>query len=165
MTNNYITAPTLPNPYITRKLNNMDKAKEFKKEQDDWTRLYHKMLKRLEAMIDVQRQIQDIMKITKETNTTIMEMKETILKASINNRTTNAINILGISEDLKYLIQSNIEDWVYQIQRRLADELDGYSGRGNQYVNDNIKKVQELYKDIEQKKESSKGRVEDKEDI
>ena len=116
-------------------------------------------------MIDVQRQIQDIMKITKETNTTITEMKETILKASINNRTTNAINILGISEDLRYLIQSNIEDWVYQIQRRLADELDTYSRRENQYVNDNIKKVQELYKDMEQKKESSKGRVEDKEVI
>jgi len=57
ITNNYITALTSPNPYITRKLNNMDKAKKFKKERDDWTRLYHKMLKRLEAMIDIQKQI------------------------------------------------------------------------------------------------------------
>ena len=32
MTNNYMTVPTSPNPYITRELNNMDKAKEFKKE-------------------------------------------------------------------------------------------------------------------------------------
>jgi len=47
----------------------------------------------------------------------------------------------------------------------LADKLDAYSGRGNQYVNNNIKKAQELYKDMEQKKESSKGRVEDKEVI
>jgi len=30
-----MTAPTSPNPYITRKLNNMDEAKAFKKEQDD----------------------------------------------------------------------------------------------------------------------------------
>ena len=30
-----MTAPISPNPYITRKLNNMDEAKEFKKEQDD----------------------------------------------------------------------------------------------------------------------------------
>jgi len=51
--NNYITTPTSPNPYITRKLNNMDKFKAFKNKQDDWTRLYYKMLKGLEAMIDV----------------------------------------------------------------------------------------------------------------
>jgi len=43
--NNYTTAFTSPNLYITRKLNNMDKVKAFKEEQDDWTRLYHKMLK------------------------------------------------------------------------------------------------------------------------
>ena len=85
------------------------------------------MLKELEAMIDVQKQIQDIMKIAAETNTTITEMEETILKASINNRTTNTMNILGISENLQYLIQSNMEDRVYQIQRMLADELDVYS--------------------------------------
>ena len=105
------------------------------------------------------------MKIARETNTMITEIEETILKASINNRTTNAINILGISEDLRYLIQSNIEDWVYQIQRRLADKLDIYSGRGNQYMDDNIKEVQELYKDMEQKKESSEERVENEEVI
>jgi len=45
ITNNYMTTPTSPNPYITRKLNNMDEAKAFKEEQDDWTRLYHKILK------------------------------------------------------------------------------------------------------------------------
>jgi len=52
-TNNYMTAPTSPNPYITRKLNNMNKAKIFKKEREDWTKLYHKMLKGLKTMIDV----------------------------------------------------------------------------------------------------------------
>jgi len=50
------------------------------------------------------------MKIAGETNMSITEMKETILKASINNRTMNATNILGILEDLQYLIQSNMED-------------------------------------------------------
>jgi len=72
-----------------------------------------------------------MMKIAGETNMTIIEMEETILKASINNRITNAMNILGISEDLRYLIQSNMKDQLYQIQRRLADKLDIYSGRGN----------------------------------
>ena len=55
--NNYMTAPTSPNPYITRKLNNMDGAQVLKKEQDDWTRLYHKMSKEIEAMIDIQKQV------------------------------------------------------------------------------------------------------------
>ena len=68
MTNHYMTALTSPNPYITRKLNNMDEAREFKKEQDDWTRLYHKILKVLETMIDIQKQIQEMMKIAGETN-------------------------------------------------------------------------------------------------
>jgi len=57
ITNNYMTIPTSPEPYITRKLNNMDKAKILKKECDNWTRLYHKTLKELEAMINVQKQV------------------------------------------------------------------------------------------------------------
>ena len=95
---------------MTRKLKNMDKAKLFKKECDDWTKLYYKMLKGLEAMIDVQRQVKDIIKIAEETNTTITEIEGIILKASINNQTMNVTNILGISENLQYLIQSNMED-------------------------------------------------------
>jgi len=56
-TNTFITALTSFNPYITRKLNNMDEARVFKKEHDDWTKLYHKTLKRLETIIDVQKQV------------------------------------------------------------------------------------------------------------
>ena len=95
-----MTAFTSPNPYITRKLNNIDKAQTFKIERDDWTRLYHKTLKELKTMINIQKEVWNMMKIAEETNTTVMEMKKTILKASINNRTMNATNILGISEDL-----------------------------------------------------------------
>ena len=54
-TNNYMTVLISPNLYVTRKLNNMDEAKLFKKEHDDWTKLYHKTLKEVEAIIDVQR--------------------------------------------------------------------------------------------------------------
>ena len=88
----------------------MDKAKIFKKECNDWTKLYYKMLKELEAMIDIQKQMWNMMKIAEETNTTITEIEGTILKASINNQTMNITNILEISEDLQYLIQSNMED-------------------------------------------------------
>ena len=96
------------------------------------------MLKGLEAMINVQRQVKNMMKIAEETNMTIMEMEETILKASINNRMMNATNILRISENLQYLIQSNMENWAYQVQRMLADKLDQYKGQRNQYMDNNI---------------------------
>ena len=83
--NNYMTVPTFPNLYITRKLNNMNEAQVLKKKRDDWTRLYHKMLKGIEVMIDIQKQVWNMMKIVGETNTTIIEIEQIILQASINN--------------------------------------------------------------------------------
>jgi len=99
-TTNYLTAPTSPNPYVSKKLNNIEEARMMKKERNDWMKMYYKTLKGLEAMIDVQKQVRDIMKIAAETNTMITEMENTILKASTNNRVINAMNITGVSEDL-----------------------------------------------------------------
>jgi len=98
--NNYVPAPTSSNPYITRKLNNMDEARMIKAERDDWTKTYHKILKDLEVMIDIQRQIKKMLKIVAETNTTMTEIEDSILTASVNNQTVNATNITGVSEDL-----------------------------------------------------------------
>ena len=84
-TNIYSTAPTSLNPYITRRLNNMDKAKMMKAERNNWTKTYYKILKRLETMINVQKQIKEILKIAAETNMTITEIEDSILKASTNN--------------------------------------------------------------------------------
>ena len=98
--NNNATAPAFPNPYISRKLNNMDQAQVMKREREDWMRLYHKTLKGIETMIDVQRMIKDMKRIAEEANTTITEIEGSILTASINNRTINAMNISQISEDL-----------------------------------------------------------------
>ena len=72
----------------------------MKKERKNWSRLYHKMLKGIEAMINVQRIVKDMKKIVEETNTTIIEMEGTILTASINNQIVNTTNIMQISEDL-----------------------------------------------------------------
>jgi len=63
-------------------------------------RLYHKILKRLETMIGVQRIVKDIKRMAEEVNTMITKIEEFILIASINNRMTNAMNITQISEDL-----------------------------------------------------------------
>ena len=78
----------------------MDQAQVMKKEREDGTRLYHKTLKGIEAMIDVQRMINDMKKIAEEISTTVMEMERTILTASVNNQTMNATNITQIAEDL-----------------------------------------------------------------
>ena len=47
----------------------------------------------------------------------------------------------------------------------MANKLDAYSGRGNQYIDDNIKEIQKLYKDREQTKNTNQGQVEDEEII
>ena len=83
--NTFVMAPTSPNPSISRKLNNMDQAQVMKREREDWTREYHKTLKGIETMIDVQRMLKDMKKIAEKTNTTITEIEGTILTASINN--------------------------------------------------------------------------------
>ena len=93
----------------------MDQAQVMKKEREDWSRLYHKTLKGIEAMIDVQRMVKDIKKMAEEMNTTITEMEGIILMASINNRTVNATNITQISEDLWYLVQSDMDEQAFQI--------------------------------------------------
>ena len=73
-TNNYLTAPTFLNPYVSRKLNNIEEARMMKEERNDWTKIYYKTLKGLETMIDVQKQVKDMIKIAAETNTMITEM-------------------------------------------------------------------------------------------
>jgi len=57
----------------------------MKREREDWSRLYHKMLKGLETMIDIQRLVKNIKKLAEEANTTITEVEESVLTASINN--------------------------------------------------------------------------------
>ena len=62
------------------------------------------------------------------------------------------------------MVQSDIDDQAFQVQRILADELDQYKERGNSYVDNNIQEIQELYIDKEQQ-EKSKGKVEEEEVI
>ena len=101
----------------------MDQAQVMKREREDWERTYHKTLKGLEAMIDMQRMIKDIKKLAEEVNTMLTEAEGIILNASINNRTMNATNIMQILEDLQYMLQSNKEEQTFQTQRMLANEL------------------------------------------
>ena len=103
------------------------------------------------------------MKIAAEANTMITEIEEIILKASINNQIINVTNIVEISEDLRYLVQSNMENQIFQIQWMLVDELNAYKEKGKIYINDNIQEIQDLYKEENVKKEEE--RIKDKEVI
>ena len=72
----------------------------MKKEREYWSRLYHKTLKGIEMVIDIQRIMKDMKKMAEEMNMMIMEIEGTILTASINNWTVNIMNITQISKDL-----------------------------------------------------------------
>ena len=102
----------------------MDQAQIIKRERKDWLRLYYKTLKGLETMIDVQGLVKDIKKLAEEADTIMTEVERSILTASINNWVINTTNITQISEDLRYLVQSNMDKQIFQIQRMLADKLD-----------------------------------------
>jgi len=56
-----------------------------------------------------------------------------------------------------------MDKWTFQVQKMLADELDYYKGRGNDYVDTNIKKIQELY--IREENREENGKMEDEEVI
>jgi len=114
-------------------------------------------------MIDVQRMAKDIKRLAEETNSILMEIEGMVLMTSINNRVMNATNITQISEDLQYLVQSDMDEQAFQVQRMLANELDHYKEKGNSYVDSNIKEIQELY--MEEEKKEEKETVENEEVI
>jgi len=114
----------IPKPICFQEINNMDQAQVMKREREDWERTYHKMLKGLEVMIDMQKMIKDIKKLVEEANMTLTGAEGMILNTSINNRTMNATNIMQILEDLWCMVQSDMEEQTFQTQRILADELD-----------------------------------------
>ena len=82
----------------------MEEARIIKEERNNWTKVYHKILKGLEVMIDIQKQVKDMMKIAEEANIMMMEIEDSILKASSSNQVITTTNIIGMSEDLRYLI-------------------------------------------------------------
>ena len=78
-----------------------------------------------------------------------------ILQASHNYQTQTVGNIFSSSEDLWNIIQSNIENWTYHIQKLLVDELDNCKGKGNKYAEEHIKEIQDVYKQDNQEIEKS----------
>ena len=91
-------------------------------------------------------QLQNIVKLAKEANTQVAEIENTILQVSNDYRTQTAGDIFCISEDLQSIIQSNIENKAYHIQKLLANELDNWNENENEYMKGHIKEIQDIYK-------------------
>ena len=54
-------------------------------------------------------------------------------------------DIFSISKNLRNIVQSNIENQAYHIQRLLVDELDNCKEKENNYIERHIKKIQNTY--------------------
>jgi len=69
-------------------------------------------------------------------------------------------DIFSISEDLQNIIQSDMENQAYHIQKLLADKLDNCKGKGNDYAEGHIKEIQDTYaqEDIVMKELEPKGK-------
>ena len=67
-------------------------------------------------------------------------------------------DIFTISKNLRNIVQSNIENQAYHIQRLLVDELDNCKEKENNYIERHIKKIQDTYQqeDIEIKELETK---------
>ena len=67
-------------------------------------------------------------------------------------------DIFTISKNLRNIVQSNIENQAYHIQRLLVDELDNCKEKENNYIERHIKKIQNTYQqeDIEIKELETK---------
>jgi len=85
--------------------------------------------------------------------------KSTILQASENYQTQTAGDIFSISENLHNIIQNNMENQAYHIQKLLANELDSCKRKQNEYAKEHIKEIQDTYKQegITIKKQDVKG--------
>jgi len=88
MTQQFITAPTSPNLYVTHTLNNMNLVKTINDKKKDWTKKYHKIIWGIEKMVNVQ----------------ITEIESTILQASNNYWMQTVGDIFSISGDLQDII-------------------------------------------------------------
>ena len=120
MAQHFTITPNSPNPYITCTVNNMDLIITLNNERENWMKKYHKIIRELETMTNIQHQLQSIIQLAEVVNTQLVEIKTTILQAS---------NIMK----------------AYHMQKLLTNKLDRCKGRENAYANNYIKEIQDTY--------------------
>ena len=135
----------------------MNLVKTINEEKKDWMKKYHKIIQEIKRMVNVQMQLQNIVKLVEEANIQIAEIESKILQASNNYQIQTVRDIFSISKGLQNIIQSNMENQAYHIQKLLADKLDNYKEKES---NEHIKKIQDTYKqkNIIMKEKDVKGK-------
>jgi len=78
----FTTVPISPNFYVSCTVNNIDLIITLNNEKKDCIKKYHRIIKRLKTMVDIQLQLQNIVQLAEVTNTQLAEIKTTILQAS-----------------------------------------------------------------------------------
>ena len=76
---------------------------------------YHKIIWGIERIVDIQMQLQNIIKLAEEANTQITQIELTILQTSDNYWVQMMGDIFSISEDLCNIVQSDMEKQAYHI--------------------------------------------------
>ena len=71
---------------------------------------YYKIIQGIERMVNMQIQLQNIMKLAEEANIQITEIEFTILQTSNNYQMQTVGDIFSIFEDLQNIIQSDIKN-------------------------------------------------------
>ena len=97
MAQQFTTTPISPNPYVTYTLNNMNLVNTITQERKDQMKKYYKIIREIEQIVNMQLQVQNIIKLAEKANTQIAEIEMTILQASHNYRTQTAGDIFSIS--------------------------------------------------------------------
>jgi len=148
MAQKFIILPTSPNPnpYVFCTVNNMNLIVILNNERKDWTKINLKIIRGLEIMADIQQQLQNIIQLAEVANTQLAEIETMILQANNTYKIQTVCNIISISEDLQNIIQGDMENQAYYIQTLLANEFDRYKGKGNSYIDNHIKEIQDIYK-------------------
>ena len=84
MAQQFITTPTFPNLCVSQTLNNIVLVKIINNKKKDWIKKYHKIIWEIEQIVNIQAQLQNIIRLAEEANIQITEIETTILQASDN---------------------------------------------------------------------------------
>jgi len=97
---NFATALPFPNPYVLQIVNNLDLIITLNRKKKDWTKKYYKIIQGLETMVDIQMQIQDLVKLADVVNNQLANIKIILLQAEEMYKMQIGRNIYSISEKL-----------------------------------------------------------------
>ena len=96
-------------------------------------------------MADLQLQIQNLVKLANTANIELADIEITLSQASDIYKIQIREDIYSISKELQNIIHRNIERQAYYIQVLLANKLDWYKDKEDEWVEEYIKIIQDIY--------------------